>query len=109
MRKKYVGAIVKTTKGGASRYMTKASMEKAKRLKTLAAQAAEKATHGKVIQASEIYRDDLIEDIIFVILEEKKEKEKKEKKDKDDFFSKFKKKKKDKDDDDDDDDDEDDD
>ena len=105
MRGKYAGAMLKSTKIGGKRYTTAKSLNKARAL----VQAAEKVTHGKVIQASEIYRDDLIEELVLVLLEGDDEKCKDDKKDKKDKkenpFEKFKKKKKGKDDDDEEDDD----
>lgn len=66
MRGKYAGAMLKATKVGGKRYTTVKSLNKAR----LLAQAAEKVTHGKVIQAGEIYRDDLIEAILEVLIQE---------------------------------------
>ena len=60
MAGKYAGAMLKATKVGGKRYTTVKSLNKARAL----VQAAEKATHGRVLQAGEIYRDDLIEAIV---------------------------------------------
>lgn len=65
MTRKYAGAVLKAGKvAGSKRYI--ASPKKARLVKNLMKQAAEKASHGGVIQvsSSEIYRDDLIEAII---------------------------------------------
>jgi hypothetical protein len=98
MSSKYAGAMLKATKVGGRRYTTVKSLNKARAL----VQAAEKASHGKVIQASEIYRDDLIEVLVDTLMEKDKcddkkddKDDKKDKKDKkENPFAKFKKKKK---------------
>ncbi len=92
MRGKYAGAMLKATKIGGNRYTTGASLAKAARFRRLAVQAAEKVTHGKVIQAGKIYRDDLVEELLQVLLEKDDKKCKNVKKE--NPFAKFKKKKK---------------
>lgn len=92
MSSKYAGAMLKATKVGGKRYTTVKSLNKARAL----AQAAERATHGRVLQAGEIYRDDLIEALVGALMEKDKCDDKKDDKDdkKENPFAKFKKKKK---------------
>ena len=91
MRKKYAGALLKSGKiKGSMRYV--ASAQKADRVKTLMKQAAEKASHGKVIQSGEVSRDDLIEALVGALMEKDKCDDKDDKKE--NPFAKFKKKKK---------------